>query len=102
MRFIPKLNAFNERRHVKSTAEASDRFWTAGFYRFCQEPPPDCGNGVQRQVFLKRFMLMCPKSVFEIALTTEVWQAERAVLEQFFSMLSGIACIVYVTDNRGE
>ena len=84
MRFIPKLNAFNERRHVKSTAEASDRFWTAGFYRFCQEPPPDCGNGVQRQVFLKRFMLMCPKSVFEIALTTEAWQAERAVLEQLF------------------
>ena len=102
MRFIRKLNTFNERRRVKSTAEAYDRFWTAGFYRLCQEPPPDCGNGVQRQVFLKCFMLMCPKSVFEIALTAEAWQAERAVLEQLFSMLFGIACIVYVINNRGE
>ena len=34
--------------------------------------------------FLKCFMLMCPKSVFEIALTVEAWQAERAVLEQLF------------------
>ena len=31
--------------------------------------------------FLKCFMLMCPKSVFEIALTAEARQAERAVLE---------------------
>ena len=51
MRFIRKLNTFNERRRVKGTAEAYDRFWTAGFYRLCQEPPPDCGNGAQRQVF---------------------------------------------------
>ena len=84
MRFIRKLNAFNERRRVKGTAEAYDRFWTAGFYRLCQEPPPDCGNNAQRQVFLKCFMLMCPKSVFEIAITAEDWQAERAVLEQLF------------------
>ena len=44
----------------------------------------ESGNGAQRQVFLKCFMLMCPKSVFEIALTAEAWQAERAVLEQIF------------------
>ena len=34
--------------------------------------------------FLKCFILMCPKSVFEIALTAEARQAERAVLEQLF------------------
>ena len=84
MRFIRKLNAFNERRRVKGTAEAYDRFWTEGFYRLCQEPPPDCGNSAQRQIFLKRFMLMCPKNVFEIAITAEAWQAERAVLEHLF------------------
>lgn len=84
MRFIRKLNAFNERRRVKGTAEAYDRFWTAGFYRLCQEPRLTAVMVHSGRFFLKCFMLMCPKSVFEIALTVEAWQAERAVLEQLF------------------
>lgn len=102
MRFIRKLNTFNEHRRVKSTAEAYDRFWTAVFIVFARSPRLTVVTVHSGRFFLKCFMLMCPKSVFEIALTVEAWQAERVVLEQLFSMLSGIACIVYVTDNRGE
>lgn len=71
MRFIRKLNAFNERRRVKGTAEAYDRFWTAGFYRLCQEPRLTAVMVHSGRFFLKCFMLMCPKSVFEIALRTD-------------------------------
>ena len=84
MRFIRKLNAFNERRRVKGTAEAYDRFWTAGFYRLCQEPRLTAVMVHSGRFVLKCFMIMCTKSVFATALTVEAWQAERAVLEQLF------------------
>ena len=57
MRFIRKLNAFNERRRVKGTAEAYDRFWTAGFYRLCQEPRLTAVMVHSGRFFLKCFML---------------------------------------------
>jgi len=102
MRFIRKLNAFNERRHVKAQRKHPADFGLRVFIVFARSPRLTAVMVHSGRFFLKCFMLMCPKSVFEIALTAEAWQAERAVLEQLFSMLSGIACIVYVTDNRGE
>lgn len=96
MRFIRKLNTFNERRRVKSTTEHMTDFGLRFFIVFARSPPRLTAVTVHSgRFFLKCFMLMCPKSVFEVALTAKAWQAERAVLEQLFSMLFGI-------NNRGE